>query len=395
MKNVGIVAEFNPFHQGHNRLISLTRKRFGESCAVICCMSGHFVQRGEPAFLDKWKRAALSLAGGADLILELPTPCAAASAQRFARGAVGLLSATGLVDVLAFGSESGDLAALQALEQSLESEPYQAALRTALDRGAPFAVARAEALFACAGDAARCLDGPNDTLGVEYLSALRYWGSSMEVMAVQRTMGRHDAPVGNGVVSASAIRTLLRAGETEAAFALMPEGCRPLMEDAVLSDWGLCERAVLARLRGMAEEDFLTLPDCGEGLHRRLMAAAEQAATLPELLELAKTKRYTAARIRRAVLWAFLGLRQKDIPEKPPYIRVLGFNQRGRAVLRQMQETATPPVLTRASQVRELGGTAEALMRMESRCTDLYALTLPQPFPCGREWREGPVVIDK
>lgn len=391
MKIVGIIAEYNPFHLGHRYQLQEIKAQLGEDCAFICCMSGNFVQRGEPALLDKWTRARMALESGADLIVELPTPWAAASAQRFARGAAALLHASGVVDMLAFGSESGDLAALRTVAACLETPPYREALRTALNRGLPFAAARQEAVRACAGSAADCLSGPNDILGVEYLSALRRLNSGIAPLAVLRTGAGHDGgPVG-GIASASHIRALLRDGREEEAGRYLPSGVLGLLAGAPAADWRRGERAALARLRTMEEEEFLDLPDCGEGLHRRLMAAAREAGNLAALLERAKTKRYAAARIRRAVLWAYLGLKASAQPETPPCWKVLGFTGRGAAILKRMKETCALPVVVKPASGRDWTGPAGFVLRQEARCTDLYGLLLEQVPPCGREWRESPV----
>ena len=179
MATAGIVAEYNPFHWGHAWHIARTRRTLGADTAVVCVMSGHWVQRGECALTDKWSRAALALSGGADLVLELPTPWAMASAEAFARGAVGLLAATGVVDVLSFGSETGELAPLRAAAAALDGPDYPERLRAGLARGLSFPAARQAAV------GADCLASPNDNLGVEYLRA-------RAVLARLRTMDEAD-----------------------------------------------------------------------------------------------------------------------------------------------------------------------------------------------------------
>jgi predicted nucleotidyltransferase len=153
-----------------------------------------------------------------------------------------------------------------------------------------------------------------------------------------------------------------------------------------MASLAFAQRAVLARLRTMAREDFAALPDSGEGLADRLWAAARQAATLDQLYDLTKTKRYAHARVRRMVLWAWLGLREADRPERPPYLRVLGANARGRAVLRALDTDL--PVITKPTH-----GKGIPLLELEARCTDLYALCRRDPAPCGMEWRKSPRIL--
>ena len=369
MNLVGIVAEYSPFHAGHRRHILETRRTLGE-CAVVTVMSGNFVQRGDCAITDKWSRAAAALAGGADLVLELPTVWACASAEAFAHGAVAILKEAG-ARALSFGSESGDAAALERAAQALDSGTYRQALRAYLDKGLPFARCRHLALQELLGEeGASCLASPNDNLGVEYLRAARHLGISPRVVAVPRVGAGHDGGDHPDYPSASHLRALIHRGEL------------PMDNPAGL---GYNERGVLSRLRALEGADFAALPDCGEGLANRLYRACRQAVGLEELYELAKTKRYAHARIRRAVLWACLGLRAVDRPEYPPYLRVLGANERGLGVLRQLD---TPlQVITKPAH-----GKGVPLLELEAKCTDFFNLCRKIPLPCGVEWMASPVI---
>lgn len=370
MKIVGIVAEYNPFHGGHRHHIAETRRRVGE-CAVVCVMSGNFVQRGECAISDKWTRARMALEGGADLVLELPTVWAAASAEHFAHGAVSLLKDAG-AEVISFGSEGGDGELLAGAARCLDTAEFQAALRGHLDAGLPFALCRHRAAEELLGVAeAACLAAPNDNLAVEYLKAARRLGWEPEVIAVPRVGAAHDGGDHPEYPSASHVRKLVLAGEV------------PMDNPAALE---YNERGVLTRLRAMTPADFEQLPDCGEGLAVRLYEAARKAVTLNEVYDLAKTKRYAHARIRRAVLWAALGLTAADRPESPPYLRVLGANERGRGVLKSIPQDVT--VITKPAHGRGM-----PLLELEARCTDFYALCRKYIIPCGAEWITSPVIL--
>ncbi len=392
MRTAGIICEYDPFHLGHAWHIAQTRAALGEDCAVVCCMSGHWTQRADCAVADKWTRGALALAGGADLVLELPLPWALSTAERFAWGGVAVLAAAGVVDTLSFGSESGDLARLQAAADCLDRPAYQQALRERLARGLPFAAARQAAAETLLGPEASCLAAPNDNLGVAYLRAIRELRAPLEPLAIRRRGARHSSrTVREGFASATWVRRLLREGNREGAAALMPGGAETLGEPARLS-WA--ERAVLARLRTMEEADFAALPDSGaaEGLPARLCRAARQSCALEEFYALAKTKRYTHARLRRLAVSAFLGLREADVPAFPPYLRVLGLSSRGRLLLRQMKETAALPVITKPAHVKALPPDAQRLFRLEARAGDLYGLCFSRPRPCGLDWTRSPVV---
>lgn len=386
METAGIVAEYNPFHRGHAWHIAETRRRLGGEAPVVCVMSGHWVQRGECALADKWLRAALALDRGADLVVELPTPWAMASAESFARGAVSLLAATGVVDVLSFGSETGELAPLEEAAAALDAPDYPERLRAALGRGLSFPAARQEAAGAA------CLSAPNNNLGVEYLRSLRALSSTIRPLTVPRQGAGHDGPAAGGFASASELRRLLRAGRGEEA---APYLTAPWSEE--LADMQHIERAVLARLRTMGEGDWAALPDGGgaEGLPSRLAKAAREAVSLEDFYTRAKTRRYPHARLRRLALAAFLGLRAAERPAAPPYVRVLGLGGRGRALLRKMKDTCPLPVIVKPAQARELDGPARMLFESEARYTDLYGLCFPAPRPCGAEWIHSPVVGER
>ena len=403
MHVVGIVAEYDPFHTGHAYQIAESRRRLGAARAVAAVMSGNWVQGGRPAVLDKWTRARLALLGGADLVLELPTVWAASSAEAFARGAVELLAASGAVTHLSFGSEGGEVDPLRRLAACLNGPGYEAALRRFVAEGLPFAAARQRAAEELLGpEAAALLSSPNNNLGVEYLRALDRLGSPIAPMTVRREGAGHDSLLTACALppflSATQLRAFLARGDWEAVRAYLPEGGLEVLR----SGWNgfpsldRAGRAVLARLRTMAAADWAALPDsgAGEGLPPRLERAGRTCRSLEEFFALAKPKHWTSARMRRLVLWAYLGLTQADRPDTPPYLRVLGFNARGRAVLREMKARASLPILTKPAHAGKLAGPGRRLFQLEARCTDLYDLCLETVPAPGREWTTGPIDLE-
>lgn len=396
MNIAGITAEYNPFHTGHAYQISALKAQLGPDTSVVAVMSGSWVQQGRPAVTDKWTRARMALNGGADLILELPTVWVAASAESFARGAVELLCRCGVIDTLCFGSETGELAPLLAAAECSDSPDYPEQLRKALEGGASFAAARQAAVEALIGPAGAALASPNNNLGVEYLRALRSLHSNIKPVTIRREGAAHNSldRTGEGFRSATQLRQHLARGEWEAVRPYVPAGNLDILQSAPLADPRLGERAVLACLRKMTAEDWAKLPDAGagEGLPQRLERAGRQCQSLDDFFTLAKTRRYAMARLRRMALWAFLGLTAADVPAEPPYLRVLGFNARGREVLKQMKTTAQLPILTKPAHARELDGPGRRLFELEARCTDLYGLFLPQLPPPGQEWTRGPII---
>ena len=387
MKIIGIVAEYNPFHTGHAWHIQETRRQFREETAVVAVMSGNWVQRGECAITDKWTRTEMALAGGVDLVLELPTVWSTASAEGFARGAIALLAATGVVDVLSFGSECGEIPPLRALARCLNSPDFSQALRRELGPKKSFAQCRRQAASHLLGeDTAALLDLPNNNLGVEYL---RFLPPDIEAVTIPRRGAGHDSPSeGDGFPSASLLRQRLRTEEVTGVSPFLP---LPWKGEA--ADMKHLERALVARLRSMTLAEAEALPDSGDGLAARLLYAARQTASLEELYALTKTRTYAHARVRRLALYALLGLREADRPAAPPYIRVLGFTRRGRDVLREMNQRATLPFSVKPAHIPRFSPEAQALFALEERFTDLYSLCFPTPRPGGLEWTTNPVVI--
>ena len=397
MAAAGIITEYNPLHMGHVHLMAEARRLLGPETGILCVMSGNYVQRGDFAAAGKHARAAAAVRSGADLVLELPVPWALSSAEGFAAGAVEILKATGAVSHLVFGSEGGDAAPLVRCAEALCSGAFPEALRKELKKGDSFPAARQRALEALLSkEDAAALSRPNDTLGVEYCKALR--GSGIQPVAVLRRGAAHDgADVGDGIASASAIRALLRQGEEEAALGL----CAPAMAEAYRMEREAgrapaslerCERAFLARLRFLEEADWAALELGNEGLYRRFFRSSRSAASLSELLETVKTKRYPLARLRRMVFRAYLGLPPAP-PEGPAYLRVLAANERGTALLAGMRKTAALPVLTKPAAVRRLGPGARCLFDLEARADRLYALACPDPAAVPDAWRTGPVIV--
>ncbi len=392
----GIICEFNPLHKGHAWMMEEVRRCGAD--AIVCAMSGNFVQRGEAAVADKLARAEMAVRCGADLVLELPTPWAANTAEIFARGGVELLHKTGVVSHLAFGSECGDADALEKLAAVLNSESYEENLRALLKGGESFAVCRQKAAAQIVGEeTAALLADPNNNLGVEYCRALARAETPMGVITVPRRGAGHDGAPLEGIASASHIRSLLLHGQTEEALRFMPDAAAEVLRREMAAGRApatlhSCERAVLSKLRSMSESDFSRYDTSGEGLYHRLYDAVRRQTSVEAVLEQAKTKRYTHARLRRMVLASWLEL--ENVPDTVPYLRVLAANETGRQLLRQMRADGAP-VLTKAADVAVLGREAEALFTREAQMSDLYALTFPdlQQSACGRDWRLTPLML--
>ena len=378
----GIVAEYNPFHAGHAHHIAETRRVLGADTAAVCAMSGNFVQRGDLAVMEKYARAAAAVRCGADLVLETPLPACLSSAEGFARGAVALLDALGCVTHLSFGAERADLALLQRAADL--SHRQEEALRQGLAAGLPYAAAMQQAVGAADPEAGTLLASPNNTLAVEYLSALDTLGSRMQPLAIERKGGAHDSDTpADGLPSASYLRDLLARGDAEACRPLMPEasfavleqeiqsGAAPVVRDAV-------DQAILAHLRRLDAAALIPFCSGDNGLAHRLADAIRDNTSFSEICTAAQTRRYPLARVRRVLLRAWLGLPQSVSPE-PQYIRVLAIGRQGRTILRRMKDTCALPVVIKPVTECSLPEDLQPALARDALADDLYALAYPAP----------------
>ena len=361
MKIIGIICEYNPFHLGHQKQIDLLRQQYGEECAIVCLMSGNFVQRGTPGIFDKSYRAAAAAACGADLVLELPVTYALSSAEGFAAGGVKILSQ--MCHSLCFGTENGDVPSLMSTARALLSAEFPRHLRQQLDTGISFPAARQAALGAMGVDDSllRCA---NDILAVEYCKAILAQGSTLEPLPIHREGSYHAETPDAQNPSATSLRQLLLSGQSWQSF--VPAAARTHLECAPIHDLSRGEQAILYRLKTMTDAEFEALPYGSEGLWRKLMHAARKYTTLEEIIAATKSKRYTYTRLSRMILCAFLGITAENLQETPPYVRVLAFRERGRAVLKQAREQGRFPHIG-----EEMDG---PYWELEQRCDRLYPL---------------------
>ena len=388
MRTVGVIVEYNPMHNGHVYHVQQSKRVTGAD-AVVAVMSGHFLQRGEPAVCDKWTRAEMALAQGVDLVLELPVAYAVQPAEWFGFGAVATLEATGVVDALCFGSEIGDAAALQAAAERLADEPAAFAdkLQAALKAGSSYPKAYAEAAEALsANEQLPWIAEPNNSLGLHYMIALRRIGSRIEPHTIARVKaGYHDTAVNDSAIaSATAIRGLVFGNGLNDAAAYMPSSSYRMLEQLIHAgrppvSWRMFSQQLFYRLATLSHTELSDMLEVTEGLEYRLLQALPGlSAPEPELLlEALKTKRYTRTKLQRMLTHILLGHRKQDFgPETlqagPAYIRVLGFTERGQALLKRMKRSASLPIIQRISrEMAALGGVSG--LAADARATAVYA----------------------
>ena len=359
MKTVGIICEYNPLHLGHSRQIRRIREAFGPETAIVCAMSGNFVQRGVPAIVDKSLRAKAAVLSGADLVVELPVTTSLSSAEAFAAGGVKILSK--MCDTLCFGAETEDPVMLMDTASALLSEEFPPLLRTHLDSGESFPAARQAALeeMGLSG-----ITQPNDILAVEYCKAILSQNSPMEIFPIHRQGSYHAETADEDNPSATAVRKLMLQSYNWRT--CIPKEARQVFEDAPLHTLAAGERAVLSRLRTMTDTEFEALPYGSEGLWRKLMHASRRETSLEDILTAVKSKRYTRTRLDRMVMCAFLGITKELLETEIPYTRVLAFNDTGRAILKEAKKSHW---FINAGEAID-----QPHWEVEKRCGDLYGL---------------------
>lgn len=367
MKIAGIIAEYNPFHNGHAHHIAQTRELSGCDYVAVC-MSGSFTQRGEAACMDKWTRARIALSCGADAVFELPALFAVRTADMFARSGVQILSGLGC-DFLSFGCETQDMALLQGLAglRSSEPEALSLAIRQRLAQGSSHARARGEAVAELMGVEPALINAPNLILAAEYLRAMGEIGSAMQPVAVPRVGGYHDLSLG-AFASASAIRAAVEAGRLDEALPCVPEVCREALRRIRMH---APDDLLLHVLRRMTEAEIAALPDVGEGLEKRVLRCAREAASRAELMEMLKCRRYTHARLTRLCTHAMLGMNRQLIARNPApsYARLIGMRADARPLLNELKKRSSLPIVSGGSEIA-----GSEIFQTECAATDLRAL---------------------
>lgn len=379
MSVCGIIAEYNPFHAGHACHCRRIRQQLPD-VTLVSVMSGNYVQRGDLAVWEKYRRAGYAVrSGGPDLIFELSLPAALGSAERFAAGAVSQLLASGCLTHLSFGSECGDADLLTRTATVMQTAEFADRRRQKLLTGIGYAAASQAALQEIFPEGAPLLGTPNDTLGIQYLRALG--GRPVSVLPIPRVGAGHDAPPADGFPSASYLRALLTEGQDTSCY-LSPETAG--WPQHTLRQH---EREILSYLRRLSPSELAALPDVSEGLENRLYRAVRESRTIGESVESCTSRRYARSRIRRLILCAWLGI-HADLAALPPqYLRVLAFNERGRALLKTMKRTAAVPVITKPLAAQSLTGPAQQLWTLDMLADDLYHC----PDPAGSGWRQTAV----
>lgn len=403
----GIVCEYNPMHNGHLYHIEKTKKAGADF--IVCVMSGNFVQRGECACLDKWKRAEIAVRNGADVVIDLPVPWALGSAESFARGSISLLSCFG-IDMLSFGSETENEELLRLCAEAAENEKVGTLLKKHMTKGMNYPTALCESVGQIFGDdAKKIISSPNSTLAAEYIRQLKIFSPECKILPVRRVGADHDGDkMTENFASASKIRAMLektgdgslsslKDGEPSPVFFLVPgitaDAIRQSLADGTVHKLENAERAILSCLREMKKEDYSLYVTDDSGLASRIYESVKIAATLDELYENAKSKNYTHARVRREVLNLYLKIPKEISKHTPPYMRILAANERGLSLLSEVKRKSAVPIVTKHSDMASLDEFGQQVYALQCSVADKFALMSENIRPCGLEQKNSMVII--
>ncbi len=343
---LGIIAEYNPFHNGHLYQIEEAKRQTGAEY-VVAIITGNFTQRGNTSLVNKWTKAQMALENGVDIVLELPTVYSISSAENFAQGAIKVLESLRIVDTLCFGTETGDFAALNNIANVLYHEPkeYSAILNHELGKGISYPKARENALMMYLNDIKRyanILSGSNNILAIEYLKALKKLKSEIKPFPIERKkVYYNDEKIVDEFASSTAIRKLVALEQYDDLRKVMPRNSYMLLKEEIrkgsyVLDLIKYEKEILYTLRKMNIKEIADLPDVSEGLEHAIKNAANSCNSLLEFVNIVKSKRYTQTRIQRILVYVLLGITKKDMENSKkviPYARVLGFNSKGKEML--------------------------------------------------------------
>lgn len=389
-KVLGIIAEYNPFHNGHLFHLNESKKLTGSSYTVAI-MSGNFTQRGNTSIIDKWSKAKSAIECGVDLVVELPVLYSTSSAENFAEGAIKILDSLKVVDYLSFGAETADINLLNNIATVLNEEPkkYKSLLSEELKKGLSYPKARENALMIYLNDIKKysnVLSSPNNILGIEYIKALKKYNSIIQPIAMPRhESGHNDLNYHGNIASSTAIRNITKNNGFDILRKLMPEPSytnliKNIKAGHVVPDLSVFEKEIIFNLRKMSIYDISQLPDVSEGLEFAIKNAANSCNSLVELLNIIKSKRYTQTRIQRILLYSLLGITKKDIAiskKTQPYVRVLGFNEKGKYLISEVAK-ANPKlnIITSVKKFtdKNLNRNLKSMLEKDIWATDVYTI---------------------
>lgn len=394
MKVLGLITEYNPFHNGHLYHLEKSKSITGSDYSVAV-MSGHFMQRGEPAMINKWLRAEMAIKNGVDLVIELPTIYACSTADQFTKGSISLLSKMNIIDHICFGSESGDIGIFEKISNLLTDPPASLNLlvKHYLDNGNSFARAQQLAIsnFYPSPQIKSFFQQPNNILGMLYMKHLKQLNSNIIPYTIKRIGAQYHSKELSNISSATGIRThidginslpVIKSSIPDHSYQILRAY---LAENKTIVKTDDLDLLLMGIVKRMTIHDFRNLPDVTEGLENRLMNCAKKHRTSIEFCKCVKSKRYPQTRIQRILMHALLNIQKKDAylfhhKKAPSYIRVLAFNEKGRLLLRKCKELSSLPIITKVADFNPKSTSEERMLEIDLQATDLYHLSLPNSY---------------
>ena len=421
-KVLGIIAEYNPFHNGHLYHLE-TSKKLTDADYTVAIISGNFTQRGSTSIVDKWSKTKMALENGIDLVIELPVLYSISSAENFADGAIKILNSLGIVDYLSFGAETSDISILNNIANILcsEHEEYKNLLSIELEKGLSFPKARENALLDYIKNTddnvpenriidfekySKVLSSPNNILGIEYLKALKKYKSSIKPVCISRFKSEYNSSsFSENIASATAIRELIKNKNFDTIKNVIPLVSYSILMDCINSgcvapDLNCFEKEIIFTLRKMSIEEIFNLPDVSEGLEFSIKKAVNSCNNINNFLDIVKSKRYTVTRLQRILLYALLGISKEDIQlskkVEKPYVRVLGFNDNGKKLV---SEIATKnPELKLITSVKKFVDSnsnkdLQIIFAKDVLATDVYSLAFKNNSLANLDFKNGVITF--
>ncbi len=402
MKTVAIIAEYNPFHTGHEYQINKIREEFGQDTRIIAIMSGNYTQRGSIAIMDKSTRAECAVRCGVNLVLELPFPFSCSSAEFFAKSGVYIVSRLGVVDILSFGSELGDINKLELIAANIKSKHYQDILSELINAssnkniGYPALCEKAYKLL-CGEDITSDFFTSNNILAIEYIKALSLLGTTIKAHTIKRVGAEYSENkiTGEAHQSASAIRNLMLIN-FDSAIEYIPNDAKNTVSSAYMNKHMPCvedklSSAVISHFR--LNSPKAQIHDADGGLYNRLQNASFEASTISKLTEIADTKKYTSSRIRRAIWYSFFGVTSSEVNKLPHYTQVLAMDNVGKSILKDVKKKTDFHVVTKPSSYDFLSETAKAQKELSDKADSVFQLTKPKTTYGNLSLKTSPFVL--
>lgn len=406
---LGVVAEYNPFHNGHMYHIEMAKQK-AQAMYSVCVMSGNFVQRGNSSVLNKWKKAEMALLNGIDLVIELPTVYSISSAEGFSMGAMKILKSLNIVKSISFGTETDDYGALNNIASVICEEPkaYKDILGNELKKGISFPKARENALMLYLNNNERyanIVSGSNNILAIEYLKSLKKIKSTMQPVPIKREkVYYNDNKIIDEFASATAIRKLLKDNDFREIRKVVPNSTYEILSretelgNTVL-DISCFEKQIIYNIRKMSIEELRDVPDVNEGLENSIKNAANYTSNLSDLIDIIKSKRYTQSRIQRILICILLGIKKKDMEiakRADPYVRVLGFNENGRELISRIKRLNPKlPIITSVKKFKDTNTNKvyNRLLDIDIFATDVYTMACKNDSIASLDYTKNMIMI--